>query len=350
MSNVQAAKTILIRTAHNLTFMQLGGLIMHKPIRLIIMRTTVLTCVLLFSAGCGSVNKDAASKLADQGALVAKTIGQSYQSTDQDIARYVEGEFLLSGLKPGYSPPSDAMLKSIDTVEEELRLRQQMLAGLGDVYTSFGALCTYDAKGEIEKSLGNTVQAGNSLAALLGGGAISDSAGKLFAMAGGDVAGQVQFARIKDASAKIRSLLQGIVFLLQKTNEQAVVVAVREEITRGKLKVAREFWTGDFALADGILDEQIQAYGLTPNASALSYASQNPGLRDGVSAVLAWRQKQEEDSQVAAYNAAIQSLRTLINEHAKIEAGEPVNLVAIQSYMATVQQYVDLITAVKKGK
>jgi hypothetical protein len=39
-----------------------------------------------------------------------------------------------------------------------------------------------------------------------------------------------------------------------------------------------------------------------------------------------------------------------INEHAKIEAGQPVNLAAIQSYMATVQQYVDLITAVKKGK
>src|ERR1039458_5547416 len=323
---------------------------MSKSIQSIVLQSAPLACALLFAVGCTSVNKDAASKLADQGASVAKTIGQSYQSTDQNIDRYVAGEFLLSGLKPGYSPPSGAMLKSIDTVKEELLLRQQMLAGLGEVYTSFGALCTYDAKGEVEKSLGNTVQAGNNLAALLGGGAISDSAGKLFATAGGAVAGQVQSARIKDASAKIRSLLQGIVFLLQKTNEQAAVVAVREEITRGKLKVAREFWTGDFALADGIIDEQIQAYGLTPNASALSHASHNPGLRDGISAVLAWRQKQEGDSQVAAYNAAIQSLRTLINEHAKIEAGEPVNLVAIQGYTATVQQYVDLITAVKKGK
>lgn len=39
-----------------------------------------------------------------------------------------------------------------------------------------------------------------------------------------------------------------------------------------------------------------------------------------------------------------------INEHAKIEAGQPVNLAAIQSYMATVQQYVDLINRSEERK
>jgi hypothetical protein len=322
---------------------------MHKPVRLAI-QATPLICTLLFAAGCCSVNKEAASRLANQGASVANTLGQSYQSTGQNITRYVEGEYLLSGLKPGYSPPSEDMLKSIGTIREELRLRQQMLAGLGDVYASFGALCTYDAKGEVEKSLGNTIQAGSNLAGLLGGGSISDSAGQLFAKAGGEITGQVQCKRIKDASVKIRSLLQGIVLLLQKTNEQAGIVATREEITRGKLKVAMAFWNSDFALANGILDEQIQNFGLTPNESALTHASQNPGLRDGVGAVLQWQQKQEEASQTAAYNAGIQALRMLINEHAKIEAGESVNLGTIQGCLATVQQYVELITSVKKGK
>jgi len=323
---------------------------MSRFARLTAIQSTVLVCGLLFSAGCSTINKQAASQLATQGVSAASSIGQSYQSTIQDLNRYVEGEFLLSGLKPGYSPPSKDMLKSIDTVEDELRLRQQMLSGLSDVYTSFGALCAYDASGEVEKSLGDTVQAGNSLATLLGGGAISDSAGELFAKAGGAIAGRVQDDRIKDASAKIRSLLGGIVFLLQQTNEQAAVVAAREEISRGKLKVAMTFWTDDFASADGILDEQIQAYGLTPNPSALTQASKNLALKAGVSEVLKWRQKQEQDSQAAAYTATIQALKTLINEHAKIEAGEPVDLGSIQGNLATIQQYVDLITAVKKGK
>ncbi len=323
---------------------------MNKTIKLLTIQTTSLACALLFSAGCASVNKEAAGKLAGQGASVAKTIGQSYQTTDQDLARFVEGAFLLSGIKPENSPPSDEMLKYISVIDQELRQRQQILSGLVDVYVSFGALCSYDAKGEVEKSLGNTIQAGNNLASLLGGGGISDSAGKLFAKAGGAIVGQIQSARIKDASGKIRSALQGVIFLLQKTNEQAGIIATREEITRGKLKLARNFWTNDFALADGILGDQIRSYGLTPSTAALAHASQNPGLRDGVNAVLQWRQKLEADSEVTAYNGAIRSLQTLIQEHVKIEAGEPVNLAAIQGYLTDVQQYVDIANSVKKGK
>ncbi len=323
---------------------------MPRSIRFIIVQSTALLYVSLLLAGCSSLNKQAAGKLADQGASVANTIGQSYQSTSQDLARYVEGEYLLSGLKPGYSPPDDNMLKSIATVEGELHSRQQMMAGLSDVYTSFGALCTYDAQGEVEKSLGNAVQAGNSLATLLGGGAISDSAGKLFAQTTGAIAGQVQAGRIKDASVKIRSLLAGIIFLLQKSNEQAAIVAAREEIARDKLKVATTFWADDFATADGILDGQIQSYGLTPNPSALVHASQNPALKEGVSQVLKWRHQQELAAQADAYQATIQALQKLNTEHARIEAGEPADLGTIQNNLATIQQYVDLITAVKKGK
>lgn len=323
---------------------------MHRKVRLSTAPSVVLACGLLAWTGCSSINKQAAGKLADQGAAVANTIGQSYQATSHDLARYVESEFLLSGLKPGYSPPSDEMLKSIGMVDQELRLRQQMLSGLSQVYTSFGALRTYDAQGETEKALGDTIQAGNSLATALGGGAISDSAGKLFAKAGGAIVGEIQTKRIKDASAKIRSLLEGMVFLLQKANEEAAIVAVREEITRGKLKVATTLWTSDLACADGILNTEIQAYGLTPNPSACVHASQSPGLSNGVVKVLQWRQKQEEASQLAAYTATIQALRTLIGEHAKIEAGEPVSLGTIQANLAIIQQYVELITAAKKEK
>ncbi len=323
---------------------------MKKTKIFILIQTSALACALLFSAGCAGVNKEAAGKLATQGASVAQTIGQSYQVTDQDLARYVEGEYLLSGIKDGYSPPSDDMLKSIRIIDQELLLRQQMLSGLVDVYVSFGALCSYDAKGVVEQSLGNTIQAGNNLSTLLGGGEISASAGKLFTKAGGEIVGQIQSSRIKDASVKIRSALEGVIYLLQKTNEQAAVVAMREEISRGKLKIAQTFWTDDLALADGIFDDQVRSYGLTPNPSALAHALQNPGFRKGVSAILGWRQKQEEASQIAAYNGAIRSLKILIQEHVKIEAGEPVDLIAVQSHLAEVQRYIDQTRAASKGK
>jgi hypothetical protein len=322
--------------------------IVEKIWRKIVMLTILLFVVFMVSA-CATVNQGSAGKLADQGALVAKTVGQSYQSTGDDLDRYVEAEYLLSGIKPGYSPPTDEMLKNIDTIEKELQLRQQMFAGLNDVYVSFGALCTYDAKGEVEKSMGNTMQAANNLATELGG-TVPASVDKLFTAVTGDVVGQFQSERIKNASVKIRSLLEGIVFLLEKQNEKDAVNGMQDVISRDKLKVAKYFWENGYALADGILDEEIQSYGLTPKTIALSDASKNKYLSNGIDAVLDWREKKEVNSQVAAYNATIQSLRTLISEHSKIEAGEPVNLEAIQGYMSTVQQYVNLITAVKKGK
>ena len=304
---------------------------------------------LLLVAGCTSLNKIAASKLATQGAQVATTSGQSYQSTDQALVQFVEGEYLLSGLSEGYSPPTSNMLNSISVIRKELQLRQQMLSGLSSLYVSFGALCDYDAQGEVEKSIGSTVQAGNSLSGLLGGGEISDSAGKLFANTGGAVVGRIQSQRINNASAKIRSALQGIVLLLQQSNEQAALVSMRKSISEGKLRLVNKLWEDEFASASGIIDQHIQVFGLTPNESAVSAAAKNPGIKKGIEELLKWRQKQEEDSQAAAYDATIQALRSLVNEHSKIEAGEAVSLDAIQGYMATIQQYVNLITDIKKG-
>jgi len=322
---------------------------MGKRIQLKIISAAILMFALVSLAGCAGVNESMAGKLADKGASAVKTIGESYQATSDDLNQYVETEYLLAGLKPGYSKPSDSMLESIDTIKKELNLRKQMFTGLNDVYVSFGALCAYDAKGEVEKSVGNTVQAGNSLAAHFGS-SISDPVGKLFATASGGIAGQFQADRIKDASAKIRSLLQGIIVLLEKQKEEAAIISIRKEISERKLEIGKYFWEKGYASAEGILNEDIQVYGLTPDTAALKKASQDKSISAAIGNVLTWRQKQEEDSQAAAYHAAIQTLRTLINEHAKIEAGEPVNLEAIQGYMATVQQYVDLMTAVKKGK
>lgn len=315
-----------------------------------VIQTAAFGLAVMLAAGCTSINKDAASKLASEGSSVANTVGQSYQSTSDDLTQYVEGEYLLSAIAEGHSPPSDAMLADIKTIQSELQLRKQLLGGLGDLYSSFGALCSYDAQGEVEKSLGATIQAGNGLATQLGGGAISDSAGKLFADAGGAVAGAVQSDRIKNASAKIRSALQGIIFLLEKSNDQVTLVGIRKEISVAKLEVAKKLWEGGFASANGVLDRQVQDLGLTPNESALSVASKNQGMQAGVEAILVWRQKQEVAAEADAYASTIQALRSLVNEHAKIEAGESVSLGTVQGYLATVQQYVDLVSDIRKGK
>lgn len=313
-------------------------------------RSACSIVAVLAAAGCCSVNKDAAGKLASEGASVANTVSQSYQTTLNSLSQYIEGEYLLSALRPGASPPDADMLRSIQIAQNELQARQDLFRQLGGLYASFGNLCSYDAKGEVEKSLASSIQSVNSFSQVLGGGSISDSTGKLVAAAGGEIVGQMQCARIKDASQKIRAVLSASVFLLQKAQEKDTIIAVRSEISRGKLKVAEALWTNDMGLATGILSAQVEAYGLVPNDQALAHASANAGLREGVNRILKWRQTQEQSAEVAAYDASIHSLQSLLDEHTKIEKGAPVNLATIQGYLSAIQRYADLLSAVEKGK
>lgn len=279
-------------------------------------RFPIILLAMVVLTSCSTINRQAASKLAEQGVTTSSTIGQSYLKTQQQLFNYVEGEYLLSGLVANYSEPSSNMLASVQIVGDELGARQKMLKSLAGVYTSFGALCAYDAKGEVEKAVGQTVKAGNDLSTILGGGNISTAAGALFAKAGGEIVGLYQSTRIKAASMKIRNLLTGIVFLLEKQTEQNAMIAARKEIARGKLKVAEALWSNKIALADTILDEQVQAYGLTLDKEAAKLASKSAFLSKGVSNVLKWRHEQEESLIDLAYNNAIKALKELQNEHA----------------------------------
>jgi hypothetical protein len=304
--------------------------------------------ILPMASGC-AVNRQAADKLAKQGLITSQAIGQSYQVTNQQIEQYVEGEYLLSGLKPGYSPPSETMLENIRIVKRELHARQKMMEGLGNVYTAFGALCAHDAKGEVEKAVEETGAAGNELAAALGNQPLANEAGALFAKASGGVTGFYHSQRIKRSSKKIRSLLKGVILLLEKGEEEQAIIAIREEVSRGREKAAKALWQSDIALADSILEQHVKAYGLTLNKVASKKASTNKALNSGICNVLQWRQKQEAEALAKAYNAAIGALKELGTEHSKIEAGEPVSLGAIQGYLATIREYVDLAAKLKNG-
>jgi hypothetical protein len=304
---------------------------------------------LIILSGCCSINKQAAQKLAEQGAATSTEIANSYGAAKQQLVTYVEGEYLLSGLKDGYSKPGTNMLDSIKRVQTELTLRKQMLEDLGTLYAAFAALCAYDAATETEKAAGELAAAGKSYAdTVFPGTSIPDAAGQMFAKGTGQLAGQAQNRRIRNANRQICSNLEGIVFLLQQQKEQEALTSIREEISRNRLKVAKALWNENLGLADNILDGQVSSYGLTLNRDAAKAAPANPKLKHAIEQVLESRHNSEMEASGEAYAAAIAALKKLKEEHKKLEKGEPVSLTSLKTDLTVIQEYVDLVTALRK--
>jgi len=305
--------------------------------------------ITMMLAGCCTINKQAAQKLADEGGVASTDIAKSYGITKQQLVTYVEGEYLLSALKEGYSKPSTEMLNSIKKVQTELALRQQMLEDLAALYSAFGALCSYDAVAETEKATGQLAAAGKTYAeAVFPGTTIPDAAGQIFAKGAGQISGQAQSCHIRDASRRIRANLDGIVFLLKKQNEQEALVAIREEVSRNRLKVATNLWNENVGLADDILKGLVSAYGLNLNQDVAKNAGANPRLKNAILQVLQVRHDSEMEAASDAYSAAIKALNKLNEEHKKLEKGEDVSLASLDSDLVTIRAYIDLVTTLKK--
>ena len=64
--------------------------------------------------------------------------------------------------------------------------------------------------------------------------------------------------------------------------------------------------------------------------------------------MLASRHNSEMEAAGDAYAAAVQALKKLTEEHKKLEKGESVSLASLRTDLATIQEYVDLVTKLRK--
>src|SRR5208282_3050936 len=105
-----------------------------------------LVALLFFASACSNVNLGDAVQLANSGKQAATTYENTITSTSTEIDRFREGQYLVSPLR-NVDQPDPILLNTLSSIQTALSMRATMMAHLADVYTSFGALASYDAKG-----------------------------------------------------------------------------------------------------------------------------------------------------------------------------------------------------------
>lgn len=295
-----------------------------------------------------------AQELASAGSSLSVNIADSYRSRADNLEFYLEGEYLLSGLKKGYSAPTEKSVTKIDSLKQEILKRKELFANFAKVYNSFADLAVFDESDTIEDSLRSLTSAVNDYSTTTAGKSyFTESDEDLAALSGRLMFTSYHKYKLKEASRLIRLHLEAALKLLEKQSEKDAVIALEEEIDRNRLKVTLALWNMGMAIPYDIIAEHVANYGLQVNRKETMQQidkATTGKMSSAVQNVIKFRHKRELRSRKDAYNASIEALRRLITAHREFENGERISLRSLQSLIETITRYTEIMKEKKNEK
>ncbi len=309
----------------------------------------ILTVVLL--SACSSVNLRIAQDLAEQGSSASVDISESYSKRADDLEIYLEGEYILSGLKKDYSVPGQTTLSKVDSLKKEMLERKELFANFAKVYDSFAELAVYEESENIETSLKSLTSAVNDYSKLTKGkGYFSKAEEDIAAITGKHLFSYYHKLKVKKASELIRNRLEAAKQLLAKQSEKTAIIAMEQEIDRNRLKVAIALWNNGLGMPTAIIAEHIETYGLQVNEKETLRQidrATTGNMKTAIVNVMKFRHNRELRSRKDAYEATINALQNLITAHREFENGDSLSFDSLNKLLKTVNQYTKLITEKK---
>lgn len=299
--------------------------------------------VFVLCTGCSSINLRTAGDLAETGSSASSQIAEAYGKRAGDLEIYLEGENILAALNDGYSLPDTDMITKVDAVKAEILQRQEMFNNLLKTYQAFAELAAYDGSSQVETSLRDLTAAVNEYSQLTRNKVFFTKPQEdLAAIAGARLFTAYHQLKVKKASEMIRQCLEAIRELLASQREKAAVTAMETEIDRNRLKAALALWNQGLGLPTEIIAEHIEIYGLEVNRSqTLTQAEKATGgkMRQAIENVMRFRHERQIRSRKLAYDAAIQSVQSLITAHRQFEAGEGFSAEALKNFLKSINEY-----------
>lgn len=322
---------------------------LHKPIRVF---TSILPLFLIFLiSGCSTINLERAKELAISGSNTSFEISKSYNKRDSDLELYLEGEYILSALKKGYSIPNKSLLTSVDEVTTEMNAREEIFNALLEVYETFAELATYENSQKIESSINDLTSAVNQYSTLTKNKIyFTKPQEDLAAIIGSQLFKSYHKLKVKKASELIRLRLTAIKSLLEKQSEKKSLNIVEFEIDRNRLKLAIALWNEGLGLPTQIIANHIESYGLQVNQqktiTQIKLATKGK-MQIAITNVLRFRYNRQLKTKKAAYNATILAIQALITAHKQFEHGEDFSLESLKNFLKTINKYADLANKMK---
>ena len=305
----------------------------------------ILISMGLFSA-CSSINLRNTQDLAISGSNASMRIAELYSKRVENLELYLEGEYILAGLKDGYSVPGEKTITKVDCLKNEMLARKRLFAEFAEVYNSFAELAVYEESEKIQTSVKGLTSAINDYSEITTGKVrFTEADEDLAAFAGAELFEAYHKAKIKKASKIIRKRLEILKKLIEKQSEKSAVIAMEKEIDRNRLKVAFALWSQKLGLPTEIISRHIQTYGLQVNKKETMRQidrATSGKMQKAIENVMRFRHNRKIRTRKDAYEASINAIQVLITAHMMLEKGEPLSVDSLHSFLKKVNAYAAL--------
>jgi hypothetical protein len=287
--------------------------------------------VLLVSAlsgGCSTISENNARSLGTSGKTAASAALSSIFSTKLEYERAMEAEVFYHS-STGIEKP-DSLVIDWKKFSKELDARKTVFSRLSDVYSAFSDLASSPGPIDIKTALDELESALNNYSDIVmvtEKSLVPYPAIKI----GEEIAALLSKHRkqrlIMESSVIIRKQLERLLVLLNNIEEQHEKTTFREKLIGNRLRMSDALWKSGVLDPSPMISDLAGDAGFQAGHNSKSIVLMNPSLKKGLKGVMDYRIRKKNTILIkSGYDNTQDALRTLIEEHKKLEKGESVSM------------------------
>ncbi len=281
-----------------------------------------------------------AVNLSRAGQAAARQMQQNASVTAEQYALLKDAVTFDAGFSGDPDNPSTSdFLQQETQIQSKLSVYAGMLGQLAGAYVALGDLAGFDASGSFSSAIGMLCSSGNALLAALNAmQQIPANACTGLPVGGGLIISAVQAQHVASASDQIEAVLKTLVPVLADPVRRTLIVLNGELVQRQIVSTARELYASGVYTCSPLLDELGAPLGLKTISGVDAVVRNNRNLRNGCLAFVSATARETAGSVGAAYDASVAALKALIPLHDGLRSGAPLDLTAIATIIANLQE------------
>lgn len=282
----------------------------------------VSLCIALLTSGCATVNEQRADGLAQEGQQVATACTQVLFATDAEYRAALESEHFIHAY---IGKESNAqILDNYAAARKEIVARKMVFQRLGEAYVALQKLSTNDAPTSIAPAI-------SSFACAVESYSVTHDTQKNRLIFPDDLAGDIarlamqakKRQLIKQSSVLIRTSLERMLRLLQNPLVKEQLVGYSSTLAVTRSMAIRLLWHDGMLDPSPLITDLAKDISLQASAETAGLVRSNMKLNRGIERIINVRLNNKKEQIGQGYDASVRTIQSLIEEHRKLEAGDP---------------------------
>jgi hypothetical protein len=143
---------------------------------------------------------------------------------------------------------------------------------------------------------------------------------------------------IRESSVIIRKQLEHLLVLLNNIEEQHKMTTFREKLLGNRLRMSEALWKSGILDPSPMINDLAGDAGFQAERNSRSIVLMNPSLKKGLKGVMDYRIRKKNTILIkSGYDNTLDALRTLVEEHKKLENGESVSMDDLRRIISELQ-------------